>query len=249
MKLKNFLTESAYWLGMIIALWLTVHSCAAQAQQRFSTPNAYHRVHPKTPDSGYVLYERNDSLFAMFSNGDEKYFNVDHGAYDSVKKNTRHFRATMREVYNTPDSALYVSTGMIEYQSPDTMKVFGWITDSITWVATDTTFTGDCKCEHEWVYSEDYSTTFRSVDLLYLKSNMVLVCADGHHPRTSLNYLRIKHESHDPNAHCPYEVNEREKICHKCLFSVIEREKWFQHFIAPPKSEFESLKEKQRAKQ
>lgn len=198
MKLKNFLIESAYWLGMLAALWFTVHSCAAQAQQRFSTPKAYHRIHPQIPDNGYVLYERNDSLFAMFSAGDEKYLNVARGVYEP---------------------------------SEDSIQKFGWITDFITWVATDTTFEGNLKCAHTWVFD---AAKPGNVNLHYIFGFEIIDC-------TGLN---------PDGKHCnEHQSATREKICRKCLFSVIECEKWFQRFVAPPKSEFEILKEKQRVKQ
>lgn len=76
----------------------------------------------------------------------------------------------------------------------------------------------------------------------------VLACASGYHPKNSMRLIGSKYPSHEPEEHCPFEIMDREKICRKCLFSVIEREKWFQRFVAPPKSEFEILKEKQRAK-
>lgn len=102
---------------------------------------------------------------------------------------------------------------------------FGWITDSITWVAIDTTFAGNLKCEHDWVFGEP--------DIVEIGSSFS--CA-VYHPA---------------GQHCDLSGEVREKICRRpgCLRSVIEREKWFQHFVSPPKSEFEILKEKQRAKQ
>lgn len=138
------------------------------------------------------------------------------------------------------------SDSAIIYFPPITRPIkFGWITDSITWVATDTTFEGDCKCEHEWVYSDNKNLTFRVGATVWRKTDGLALCSVGVH-----NWKRFWDEpDHTDGSHCPYEINERERICRKCLFSVIERENWFQHFVAPPKSEFEILKEKQRAKQ
>jgi len=100
---------------------------------------------------------------------------------------------------------------------------FGWVTDSIKWVATDTMFKGDCKCEHDWVFGEpNYDVS---------GSGLSIGCLVDHN-----------------GGHCDYDDDVREKICRKCMRSVIEREKWYHRFVAPPKSEFEILKEKQRAK-
>lgn len=101
---------------------------------------------------------------------------------------------------------------------------FGWVTDSIKWVSTDTTFEGDCKCEHDWVYGEPDIAGYN------FATHSCLV----YHP---------------PGQHCDFYNDVREKICRHCLRSEIEREQWFQHYVVPPKSEFERLKEKQRAKQ
>lgn len=100
---------------------------------------------------------------------------------------------------------------------------FGWVTDSIKWVSTDTTFEGDCKCEHDWVYGEPDIAGYN------FATHSCLV----YHP---------------PGQHCDFYNDVREKICRHCLRSEIEREKWFQHYVEPPKTEFQKLKEKQRAK-
>jgi len=129
---------------------------------------------------------------------------------------------------------------------------YGFITDSIKWVPSDTTFEGD-KCHaHDWVYSEPSAITFRVGDMIYKKHpydpslGRLLACVGGYHPRKSrcADDLPI----HDEEEHCPYEVLEREKICRTCMRSVVERERWFQHYVAPPKTEFQKLKEKQRVK-
>lgn len=110
------------------------------------------------------------------------------------------------------------------------VQEFGWITDSIIWVVTDTTFEGDCKCEHDWVLDVE---KLGSIDIHFIFGFEVMDC-------TRLN---------PDGKHCnEHQSATREKICRKCLFSVIEREKWFQRYVAPPKSEFERLKEKQMDK-
>ena len=165
MKLKNFLIESAYFLGMLIAMWLTVSSCAALGQDSVSV-------------------------------------NVDWLALG-----------------NGVWMPLNVQTDTVYAYAQ-----FGWVTDSIKWVVTDTTFEGDCKCEHDWVYGEPD------------------IAGYGFATYSCLVY-------HPPGQHCDFNNDVREKICRHCLRSEIEREQWYQHLVAPPKSEFEKLKEKQRAKQ
>lgn len=103
------------------------------------------------------------------------------------------------------------------------VQELGWVTDSIKWVADDTLYVGDKDCVHDWLYGEPEITGFeRSISCLV------------YHPQ---------------GQHCDWGDGLREKICRNCMRSEIERERWFQHFVAPPKSEFEILKEKQRAKQ
>lgn len=101
---------------------------------------------------------------------------------------------------------------------------FGWVTDSITWVPIDTTFVGESNCQHAWVYGEPD------------------IAGDGFVTHSCLVY-------HPPGQHCDFNNDVREKICRRCLRSVIESEQWFQHFVAPHKTEFEILKERQRSKQ
>lgn len=167
MKLKNFLIESAYFPGMLIATWLMVSSCAVHAQITVRQ-----------------VYD-NDSLW----------------------------------VSTTVDSATWASRLVTEEIAPK----YGWITDSIKWVVTDTTFEGDCKCEHDWVYGVP--------DIA------------GYGFATSSCFVY-----HPPGQHCDFYNDVREKICRHCLHSEIEREQWYQRFVAPPKSEFELLKEKQNAR-
>lgn len=122
---------------------------------------------------------------------------------------------------------------------------FGWVTDSIKWVVMDTTFKGNLKCEHEWVYSEPKMQGNRFGAYVFDKHTINVVCARGAH------YANGKWDEspfHSLDEHCQYEEREREKICRKCLRSEIEREQWYQRFIEPPKSEFELLKEKQNAR-
>ena len=178
MKLKNFLIESVYWLGMFVALWLTVHSCAAQAQIPILQ----------------LVTER------IGASGDSVVY----------------ARAIGVDLVNSPN---------------DSIAKFGWITDSIKWVAMDTTFEGNRECAHEWVLDAKKPG---SIDIHFTFGFEIMDC------------IRLNPDGKHCNEH---QSATREKICRNCLRSVIEREKWFQRFIAPPKSEFEQLKEKQRAKQ
>lgn len=200
MKLKNFLIEFGYWLGMILGLIFLARSCAelSHAQHRLNN------VRPATPQRGYVFYKRNDSLFAKLSGG--------------------------REVYLIADST---------YLPLDTVKIYGWITDSIKWVPVGglVIYEG-IKCDvHDWVYDDvvpgrigEHCCGFRLVGTVKMLLNCLSVNPDGKHCN--------EHQS-----------ATRERICRNCLRSEIEREQWFQHFIERSKTEFELLKEKQRSKQ
>ena len=270
MKIKNFLIESAYFLGMLIATWLTVSSCAAHAQIRPSTPyNAKQRL----------VYIRGDTVFERSSNGVEEpllpssvyQYHIDSleaelflykpkpgiivieldttsnkmvyrkkigyvkitNLYDDslwvtdsifvtagvlnpvnglrVGESAKAWQwdaAKWENVIVTPppirgDSLFIDDSTFVLLQGLNKQK-FGWVTDSIKWVSTDTTFKGEPDCGHDWVY-------------------------------------------HPPGQHCNLYSDVREKICRHCLHGETEREQWYQRFVAPPKSEFELLKEKQRA--
>lgn len=199
MKLKNFLIESAYFLGMLIATWLTVSSCAAHAQ---ANPGYSLRGVLRTAIKADSLWTA-DTTIQSDSTLD---------ALNPVNGLRVGESAKWENVILTPP-----------LQNLNKQK-FGWVTDSIKWVSTDTTFEGDCKCEHDWVYGEPD------------------IAGYGFATYSCLVY-------HPPGQHCDFNNDVREKICRHCLRSEIEREQWYQHFVAPPKSEFERLKEKQRAKQ
>ena len=107
---------------------------------------------------------------------------------------------------------------------------FGWVTDSIKWVVTDTTFEGEPDCKHDWVYG---NIKHGSIDFHFTMGFEIVDC-------TWLN---------PDGQHCnEHQSATREKICRKCSRGEIEREHWYQRFVAPPKSEFELLKEKQNAR-
>lgn len=105
---------------------------------------------------------------------------------------------------------------------------YGWVTDSIKWVPIDTTFEGDCKCEHDWVFGTDKPG---SIEIHFIFGFEFIDC------------IRLNPDGKHCNEHLSA---TREKICRKCLRGVIERERWFQHYVASSKSEFERLKERQR---
>lgn len=247
MRLKNFLIESAYFPGMLIATWLTVSSCAAHAQTR-----------PRTPDSvnQRFVYMRGDTVFQRNSNGVEEPLlppSVYHYHIDSLEAELYLYKpkpgviiieldtTSNKMVYrkkigyvkitNFYDDSLWVTDSIFVtasrrfpvLQSLNKPK-FGWITDSIKWVPIDTTFEGESNCQHDWVYGEPD------------------IAGYGFATYSCLVY-------HPPGQHCDFYNDVREKICRHCLHSEIEREQWYQRFVAPPKSEFERLKEKQRAKQ
>mgnify|MGYP000933773444 CR=1 FL=1 len=111
------------------------------------------------------------------------------------------------------------------------LQDFGWITDSIKWIVTDTTFEGDCKCRHNWVFDAEKPG---SIDIYFIFGFEVIDC------------IRFNPDGKHCNEH---QSATREKICRKCLRSEIDREQWFQRFVASPKSEFELLKDKQIGKQ
>lgn len=209
MKSKIFLIESAYWLGMIVALLLTVHSRAAQAQTiRYWVGCT-------------VSHEHGQQCFKEFVS--ELKVEITGASGDSI-------------VYGqavAADSATWESWLVPEERTTK----FGWITDSITWAATDTTFEGDLRCAHEWVHGEVQEHLFgrhNGTKWLFGEGHSPMWCSDVN----------------PDGKHCnEHQSATREKICRKCLFSVVEREKWYQRFVAPPKSAFELLKEKQRAKQ
>lgn len=230
MKLKNFLIEFGYWLGMILGLIFLARSCAelSYAQQRLSAKNNYH-VLPATPDSGYVIYYRNDSLFAKLSDGREVYLNISAGNYKPANNFTL-------EVIPQNGGTRFDADSII---IRDKAKEFGWVTDSIKWVPAGgmIIFDGEEKCrDHDWAYETSRKAYF------------------GYHEGSKTlfgdTYIRMRCDQVNPDGkHCnEHQSATREKICRKCLRSEIEREWWFQHFVAPPKSEFQKLKEKQRVK-
>lgn len=235
------LIECVYWLVMGAIFMGMAYSCAyAQEIKAFgrtrrnipSDVRAASTQRPPAPDNvnQKFIYMRGDTVFQIEFDGVEvpllpvqtfKILPEYKGWFVSVSKDSSgeivsaKVKVPKLEIVQA-DSIIWISTAV------DSIQKFGWITDSITWVATDTTtFKGDSKCAHEWIYGKpDFSTVSWRFGCL------------------------VNHDG----AHCDYDDDVREKICRKCLRSVIEREKWFQRFVAPPKSEFEILKEKQRVK-
>lgn len=94
-----------------------------------------------------------------------------------------------------------------------------WVTDSVAWKPNGILFAGKDNCKHDWCFSESgHSSAYITWGCLTI---------------------------HGKGEHCSYQDKVRSKICRLCLREESERERWYQHYVAPQKTEFEVLKEKQ----
>ncbi len=253
-RIKNIL----YVVVMATAILFAICALACVPKAHGQSERRFEFVETSSSPPSYnedILFARGDSLFVKLQDGREIFTGEtqkDGNGYFSIFPERAYFlmdsirKATALKYLTVPITTLELNS----WQGLDSIKAYGWVTDSIKWVPIDTTLEGDRCHVHDWVYSESYKITVRIGDMVYLKNpydpslGRFLVCIAGYHPRNLIsdNVIPI----HDEDEHCPYEVLEREKICRKCMRSIIEREKWFQHYVAPPKTEFQRLKEKQR---
>lgn len=204
---RGFLIRTMFaFANTKLILFYLLATIPAQAQQK-----------PETP-SERIIYMRADTVFEMRADGVETPLLPK----AKTKGDTLYFNG---------DSAYFIisrpeikTLELNSWQGLDRSDVYGWVTDSIKWVPTDTTFEGEPDCNHDWVYGEP--------DIA------------GYGFATSSCFVY-----HPPGQHCDFYNDVREKICRHCLHSEIEREQWYQRFVEPPKTEFQKLKEKQRARQ
>lgn len=187
----NRLKDISYAIALIISgLFLLYH---------LAMMPAHAQQKPSAPsESNRIIYMRGDTVFEMRADGVE---------------------VPLLPKTELDTDSEFKPLKLFSWPPLDSVQVFGWITDSIKWVPTDTTFEGEEDCKHEWVWSESYHQVGA-----------------------------FTHSDYHNGDHCSRNDMLREKICRACLRSIVEREKWFQHYVAPPKTEFERLKEKQRAK-
>lgn len=107
----------------------------------------------------------------------------------------------------------------------DTSAFVGWKLDSVKWVAHDTVFSAKVKCTHSWVFRGD-SVTFG------LHSDFIAKA-----PKMNKPPFRQQDNSYE----------NRSKICRTCLTEIREHLVKSWHYVPPPKTEFEILKDRQKS--
>lgn len=112
----------------------------------------------------------------------------------------------------------------ITFADVDSFPRYGWVLDSVKWVAHDTVFLAKTKCKHLWVFRGD-SVVF------------------GFHS----DFLsKVPKLNKPPFWQQDNTYENRSKICRTCLTEVAEHLVKYWYYAPPPKSEFEILKERQK---
>lgn len=106
----------------------------------------------------------------------------------------------------------------------DSTPCFGWVLDSVKWVAHDTVFLAKVKCKHGWVFNLDSASVVQ------------------HDFTSKVNFK----PNRPPYRQQDGSYENRSKICRICLTEIREHLVSYWHYAPPPKSEFEILKERQK---
>ena len=92
------------------------------------------------------------------------------------------------------------------------LKFYNIVTDSVVWRCERVENIGDTSCAHEWII-DDRTTRRPGVSCL------------------------VDHNG----GHCSWDDAIEHRICRKCLRKEVWGESWYQHWVTPPKSEYEKL--------